>query len=158
MKTNPSKIARFVAAFSAVGFLSACVHSTPNPIPVAQAGDDIMSCMSIENEMADMQAQQSISDSKGDGQVAKNVGLGVAGAFLLVPLFFMDTSDAHSVEARAAQARYKRLNALYMDKGCIPPGKKATSSQVLEAAPAEKIDVNHQTSMLRDAPTKPSNR
>lgn len=118
-------LTRLVALTSTATFLSACVHTTPNPVPVAQAGDDTMSCMSIENEMADMQTEQASSDSKGAGQVAKNVGLGVAGAFLLVPWFFMDTSDAHSVEAKAAQARYKRLNALYMDKGCIPPGKNA---------------------------------
>jgi len=106
-----------------------------------------MSCRSIENEMADMQAQQASSDSKGNGQVAKNVGLGVAGAFLLVPLFFMDTSDAHSVEARAAQARYKRLNGLYMDKGCVPPGKSAS-------APADEPAVIHKTIMLNDVTSK----
>lgn len=153
MNFKTPRVARLVAAVSTAAVLSACVHTTPNPIPVAQAGDDMMSCMSIENEMADMQAQQAASDSKGTGQVAKNVGLGVAGAFLLVPLFFMDTSDAHSVEARAAQARYKRLNALYMDKGCIPPGKGATTMVTQEVAP-DKGAVIHKTIMLNDVNSK----
>lgn len=147
MNLKTSRTTRLVAAVSTVAFLSACVHSTPNPVPVAQPGDDVMSCMSIENEMADMQAQQAASDSKGNGQVAKNVGLGVAGAFLLVPLFFMDTSDAHSVEARAAQARYKRLNGLYIDKGCVPPGKSAS-------APAGEPAVIHKTITSDDVPSK----
>lgn len=154
MKLKTPKVTRLVVALSTVAFLSACVHSTPNPVPVAQAGDDMMSCMSIENEMADMQAQQAASDSKGNGQVAKNVGLGVAGAFLLVPLFFMDTSDAHSVEARAAQARYKRLNGLYMDKGCVPPGKSASAVVAPEAAPTEAGAVVHKTIRLNDAAPK----
>lgn len=147
MSLTTVRATRLIAALSTAAFLSACVHSTPNPVPVAQAGDDIMSCMSLENEMADMQAQQATSDSKGNGQVAKNVGLGVAGAFLLVPLFFMDTSDAHSVEARAAQARYKRLNNLYMDKGCVPPGKGATPT-VEAATPTDEGAVIHKTIKL----------
>ncbi|HWL28951.1 MAG TPA: hypothetical protein VNQ97_08580 [Burkholderiaceae bacterium] len=151
MNLKTLKITRLVAALSAVAFLTACVHTTPNPIPVAQAGDDIMSCRSIENEMADMQAQQAASDSKGNGQVAKNVGLGVAGAFLLVPLFFMDTSDAHSVEARAAQARYKRLNGLYMDKGCIPAGKNAAAASSPGVAPSDDGAIVHKTIRLDGA-------
>lgn len=67
-----------------------------------------------------MQTERTDGDARSTGQVAKNVGQGIAGAFLLVPWFFMDTGNAHSVEAKAAQAKYKRLHALYQDKGCIP--------------------------------------
>lgn len=119
------KSAVTASALVASSLLTACVHTTPNPVQVAQVGDETKSCRSIENEMMDMQAQRADSDSAGTGQVAKNVGLGVAGAFLIVPWFFMDTSDAHSVEGKAAQARYKRLQALYEDKGCVPPGSKS---------------------------------
>lgn len=125
--------------------LTACVHTTPNPVQVSQYGDDTMSCRTIENQMQDMQTQRMASDSAGDGQVAKNVGLGVAGAFLLVPLFFMDTSDAHSVEAKAAQARYKRLQALYEDRGCVPPG--STAAQQVPAVDPAPIQIG---------PTKPT--
>ncbi|MBB3213944.1 hypothetical protein FHW67_003250 [Herbaspirillum sp. Sphag1AN] len=116
--------------------LTACVHTTPNPVQLSQIGDDTKSCRSIENEMQDMQNQKLISDSDVNGQVAKNVGLGVAGAFLIVPWFFMDTSDAHSVEAKAAIARYKRLQALYEDKGCVSAGaKKAPTATATETPP-----------------------
>jgi hypothetical protein len=110
--------------------VAACVHTTPNPVQLSQVGDDTMSCRTIENQMQDMQNQIHESDSDGNGQIAKNVGLGVAGALLIVPWFFMDTSDAHSVEGKAAAARYKRLSALYEDKGCVPAGAKKAAVSV----------------------------
>jgi hypothetical protein len=97
---------------------------------MSQVGDDTMSCRTIENQMQDMQNQIRESDSDGNGQVAKNVALGVTGALLLVPWFFMDTSDAHSVEGKAAAARYKRLTALYEDKGCVAAGMKKAAASV----------------------------
>lgn len=57
-------------------------------------------------------------DSELNGQIAKNSALGVTGAFLLVPLFFMDTSDAKTVEGKAAKERFKKLQQLYADKKC----------------------------------------
>lgn len=136
--TKRPSLSKIMVCLSAAALLSACVHTTPNPVPVSQPGDDKMSCATIENEMMDMQAQRADSDARGNRQVAKNVGLGVAGAFLLVPLFFMDTSDAHSVEAKAAQARYKRLMALYQDKGCVPPETANGASSTASSAQAKE--------------------
>ena len=51
-------------------------------------------------------------------KTGKNAALGVAGAFLLVPLFFMDFSDAERVEIQAFQERNKRLRVLYRYKKC----------------------------------------
>jgi len=107
-------------------FLAGCVHTTPNPVQLSQIGDETKSCRALENEMQEMQNTVGTADSDKNGQVGKNVALGVTGAFLLVPLFFMDTSDAHSVEAKAALQRRKRLQAIYEDKNCIPPGQKQT--------------------------------
>lgn len=132
---QPSKLSKMIAAINVAALLSACAHTTPNPVQTSQVGDENMSCRSIENEMQDMETERADSDAQGTGQVAKNVGLGIAGAFLLVPWFFMDTGNAHSVEAKAAQARYKRLHALYQDKGCMPtekPVEKTPSSELHE--------------------------
>ena len=51
-------------------------------------------------------------------KTGKNVGLGVAGAFLLVPWFFMDFSDAERIEIEAFQRRNQRLRALHSTKRC----------------------------------------
>lgn len=99
-------------------FLSGCVHTTPMPIQVSQPGDSMMSCQSIISEMEDMATLVKSKDSELNGQIAKNSALGVTGAFLLVPLFFIDTSDAKTVEGKAAKDRLKKLQQLYADKKC----------------------------------------
>ncbi|MCM1512240.1 MAG: hypothetical protein NC112_03905 [Oxalobacter formigenes] len=68
--------------------------------------------------MSKMQNKVAESDSEHNNQVAKNVGLGVAGALLIVPWFFMDTSDANTIEAKAAKERYLKLGTMWRDKGC----------------------------------------
>lgn len=57
-------------------------------------------------------------DSELNGQIAKNSALGVTGVFLIVPLFFMDTSDAKTVEGKAAKDRFQKLQQMYADKKC----------------------------------------
>ena len=77
-----------------------------------------MSCQSIVSEMEDMSNLVKDKDSELNGQVAKNSVLGVTGVFLVVPLFFMDTSDAKTVEGQAAKNRFKKLQQIYADKNC----------------------------------------
>lgn len=59
-----------------------------------------MSCQSIVSEMESMKNTVREKDSDLNGQIAKNSLLGVAGAFVLVPWFFIDTSDANTVKDR----------------------------------------------------------
>lgn len=101
-----------------IPLITACVHTTPMPVQVSQPGDTMMSCESIKEEMSKMQNQVAESDSERNGQIAKNVGLGVAGALLIVPWFFMDTSDANTIEAKAARERYLKLGTMWRDKNC----------------------------------------
>lgn len=109
-------------------FLSGCVHTTPMPVQVSQPGDSTMSCQSIVREMEDMTNLVKSKDSELNGQIAKNSALGVTGAFLLVPLFFMDTSDAKTVEGKAAKERFKKLQQLYEDKKCSSEGKQSLTN------------------------------
>ena len=95
-----------------------CVSSTPNPVPISQIGDDTKSCVAIISEMQQMQNQRLQAEGDRNAQVGGNVALGVLGAFLLVPWFFMDTSNAHTVEERAAIARYERLQQMAIDRKC----------------------------------------
>lgn len=116
-------IKNFSLAIAVSSLLSACVHTTPMPVQASQPGDANMSCQSIVSEMEEMTNLVKSKDSELNGQIAKNSALGVTGAFLLVPLFFMDTSDAKTVEGQAAKNRFKKLQQLYADKNCATGGK-----------------------------------
>lgn len=111
---NKSVAALLIASVFAAG----CAHTTANPVLVAQVGDDAKTCDGITNEMQQMVQARAVAEADRNKQIATNVALGVAGAFLLVPWFFMDTSNAATVEERAAQARYQRLNQMQIDKKC----------------------------------------
>lgn len=104
-----------------VGLLSlslvACAGKTAQPVASYKVGDDQMSCNELKAEMAHIDARVSelIPESEKTG---KNVALGVAGWFLIVPWFFMDFSDAEKVEIQAYQGRYLSLEKTYSKKSC----------------------------------------
>lgn len=95
-----------------------CASRSPNPIPVAQVGDETKTCDAITNEMQQMVDAKLIAEGDGNTQVGKNVALGITGVFLIVPWFFMDLGNASTVEQRAAQARFQRLQQMAVDKKC----------------------------------------
>ena len=99
-------------------FLTGCVSSFPEAVQLSQVGDEDKSCSAILNEMLEM--KQTILEAKQDKneQVGKNIALGVAGAFFIAPLFFIDSSNAHTVEQRAATKRYKRLQDMANERKC----------------------------------------
>lgn len=109
---------KILLSITSVSLLSACVHTTPMPVQKSQPGDAMMSCQSIVSEMEEMSNLVKEKDGELNGQIAKNSALGVTGVFLLVPLFFMDTSDAKTVEGKAAKERFNKLQQLYADKKC----------------------------------------
>jgi len=51
-------------------------------------------------------------------KTGKNVALGVAGWFLLVPWFFMDFKNAEATEYEAYRQRYNHLSTLAVSKNC----------------------------------------
>lgn len=111
---------KMLAVLLSVTILSAgCANRTANPIQVAQVGDETKSCRSIINEIEETKGLISTADSDGNVQVGKNVLLFAAGLFIIVPFFFMDLSNASTVEQRAAQSRLKRLAALQEDRSCM---------------------------------------
>lgn len=98
-------------------FLAGCGGRAPNPISISRPGDMMMSCFSLESEMCEVEGyiKKLIPDTQKTG---KNVGLGVAGCFLLVPWFFMDFSDAEKIEVDAYRQRYNHLVRIYNAKRC----------------------------------------
>jgi hypothetical protein len=115
-----------VLAISALLLSAACAGRTPNPVSEYQYGDEKKSCERLRAEISDINSEIAtlIPETKKTG---KNVALGVAGAFLIVPLFFMDFSQAEQVEVNALRRRHNNLVAISAEKNCgfedkeIPP-------------------------------------
>jgi hypothetical protein len=110
--------------------LSACAGRPANPVMVDQVGDNRKTCATLEAEMKGVQAeiQRLLPESDKSG---KNIGLGVAGAFLLVPLFFMDLTESEKIEINAYRQRYNRLNILATEKKCSF-AEVATDAQIAQ--------------------------
>ncbi len=98
-------------------FLSACAGRTPAPVMTAQYGDQQKSCQALQFEMQNAQGEMNRLLPKTD-KTGQNVALGVAGAFLLVPWFFMDFKEAEQTEYEAYRQRYNNLAIIAMDKNC----------------------------------------
>lgn len=67
--------------------------------------------------MANVQGEMNRLLPKSD-KTGKNVALGVAGWFLLVPWFFMDFKNAEQTEYEAYRQRYNNLASIALSKGC----------------------------------------
>ena len=65
-------------------------------------------------------------------KTGKNVALGVAGAFFLVPWFFMDFSSAEQVEYEAYRNRYNHLASIAISKECGSEKKVYSSAEELK--------------------------
>jgi hypothetical protein len=102
--------------------LAGCGGRAANPVMIAQYGDAKKSCAALELEMSQMQEsiQKLVPKTEKTG---KNVALGVTGAFLLVPLFFMDLSQAEQMEVDAFRQRYNHLAVIATDKECATEAK-----------------------------------
>lgn len=103
--------------------LQACAGEKPNPVPQYQPGDEYMTCSQIQLAIADNNTKIMGLVPKQE-KTGKNVALGVAGAFLIVPWFFMDFSDAERIEVQGYQLRNNWLTNLAQKKHCsnITPG------------------------------------
>lgn len=108
---------RTISAFALVAVLSACGGRTPSPVMISQYGDQQKSCRALEFEMTNIQGeiQRLMPERDKTGQ---NVGLGIAGAFFLIPWFFMDFKNAEATEYEALRQRYNHLGSVAIDKRC----------------------------------------
>lgn len=124
---------------AALLFVSACAGRAANPIAAVQIGDDRRSCDALIAEMS--QIDSNIAAKLPDTQkTGKNVALGVAGLFLLVPWFFMDFTQSEQIEIEAMRNRYTRLNSIAADKGCgaAPSTNVEAMGKAIDAAKASK--------------------
>lgn len=108
---------RTIYILIAATLLSSCAGRTPAPVMTAQYGDTSKSCRALEYEMnaAEGEMNRLLPQSDKTGQ---NVALGVAGAFLLVPWFFMDFKNAEQTEYESYRQRYNNLASIAISKNC----------------------------------------
>jgi len=117
---------------SSILFVSACGGRTPNPVMITQYGDQNKSCEALEFEMSTVQNEIAHLLPNTD-KTGKNVALGVAGWFLLVPWFFMDFKNAEQTEYEAYRQRYNYLATLAMSKNCGVKPQNYPSVQEMKA-------------------------
>jgi len=98
-------------------FLSACGGRDPNPVMAVQYNDYKKGCKSLEFEISQTENEIQRLLPKKD-KTGKNVALGVAGWFLIVPWFFMDFKNAEGQEYEAYRQRYNHLTSIAVDKDC----------------------------------------
>ncbi len=108
---------KIICAMSAICLLSACGGRTANPVMATQYGDGNKNCKALEYDISSTEQEMNRIVGATD-KTGQNVALGVAGAFLLVPWFFMDFKNAEATEYQALRQRYGNLTSLAMDKGC----------------------------------------
>jgi hypothetical protein len=84
---------------------------------VYQHDDEARSCDALERELELIEDEILVILPKTD-KAGKNTQLGVAGVFLLVPLFFMDISKSEQVEVNALTKRYNHLLEIAEAKEC----------------------------------------
>lgn len=133
--------------------LSACAGHTPNPVQSYQPGDDRKSCAAIKAELANTETDIRAKIPDAD-KTAQNVALGVAGAFLIVPWFFMDLSKADQVELEALRHRYNTLVIMASEKQCgfdVKPIQDPTQLQPIQEAKEQPVAPTASQPATRDA-------
>jgi len=95
-----------------------CAGGAPKPIQVIQTGDYILSCQDLTNKVNSIAGLTSDLTQEDTSKYKKNIGLATAGAFFIVPYFFMDLTEGDNIEMNAARARYIHLYRIASNKGC----------------------------------------
>ena len=98
--------------------LYGCAGGAPKPIQVIQTGDYSLNCQDLTNKVNYIASLTSDLTQEDTSKYKKNIGLATAGAFLIVPYFFMDLTEGDNVEMNAARARYIHLYRIASNKGC----------------------------------------
>lgn len=113
--------------------ISACGGKNASPIMITQYNDENLSCKQLKYEMTHIQGEIQNLLPKTD-KTTKNVALGVAGCFFLVPWFFMDFKNGEQQEYDAYRHRYNHLARIASEKECgIKKEQYPTSAEIVAA-------------------------
>ena len=117
MQYSKKILSNSICLLTTISLLAACGGRTANPVMATQYGDANKNCKALEYDISSTEQEMNRIVGSTD-KTGQNVALGVAGAFLLVPWFFMDFKNAEATEYQALRQRYSNLTSLAMDKGC----------------------------------------
>jgi hypothetical protein len=95
-----------------------CAGRSAHPVTVAQSGDTKKSCKALRKETQQILRKIHKMVPYIKKKDLKRTLLIMPGAFLIIPLFFVDLSDAEKVEANALRERYNHLSTLVGRHDC----------------------------------------
>ena len=98
-------------------FLAGCAGRKANPVAIYLPGDENRSCDGLRMEITQLQADMQGMLPKTSKEFT-NALWATAGAFYIVPYFFMDLKDAEKTEFDAMRRRHNRLLILAGKKKC----------------------------------------
>ncbi len=110
-----------------VMFIIGCGGHMANPVDRYMPGDEKKSCEALFSEMGINDQEVVYKQQKAKDRDFWNGVEFVAGWFLIVPWFFMDSKGSYEVEIDALKARNKMLKAYYAEKGCSVTVSNATN-------------------------------
>tara|TARA_B100001248_G_C27350000_1_gene440832 strand:+ start:629 stop:1114 length:486 start_codon:yes stop_codon:yes gene_type:complete len=101
-----------------LAFLYGCAGNAPKPISVVQSGDFQLNCDQLTSAVNNIASFGNELSNDETIKWKRNIGLASAGAFLIVPYFFMDLTEGDNIEINAARARYIHLHRIAVSKKC----------------------------------------
>jgi len=98
--------------------LIGCSGRQANTVSEYHPGDAKKTCNALGMEVSNLETDMNRKWADKNNQTGANVALGVAGAFLLVPWFFMDFGGADQTEYESFKRRRDYLKVTLADKDC----------------------------------------
>ena len=116
-----------------------CGGRNANPMLVYLPGDESRSCTGYLAEIAQLDADMARILPK-TSKAGYNTLMGIAGAFVIVPWFFIDVKNADKIEWEAMRVRRNRLLIYAAEKGCDfgATGKPAVIPSIKELKKMQK--------------------
>ncbi len=102
----------------ALFFTQSCAGRAARPLKVAQSGDTKKSCKFLFKETRQIRKNVKKMIPVVKKADKKRTILMLTGGFLILPLFFLDLSDADKIEANAQRARYNYLADIASKHNC----------------------------------------
>ena len=99
-------------------FVQACAGRVAHPVQVAQSGDNKKNCKSLRKETKKIRQKLKKMILVVKKEDKKRTLLMLSGGLLIVPLFFLDLTDADKIEANAKRARHNYLVDVAKKRNC----------------------------------------
>lgn len=113
------KVKRFVCSSLATMMLVAgCGGQNANCVDRYMPGDENRSCAALYAEIQTIDGEIVSKNAKIKDRDGTNAFLFVAGWFVIVPWFFIDSKESFEQEIEALEARQKQLKIFFADNGC----------------------------------------